>query len=101
MCLFFLMIRRPPISTRTATLFPYTQLFRSYARHQLFPPESLRVIPENQYRLGFLYYMGILSIWTLVYFGVAAELAARTERLSKMKAETYALCLEQIGRAHV
>src|SRR3546814_19445599 len=26
---FFLMIRRPPISTRTATIFPYTTLFRS------------------------------------------------------------------------
>src|SRR3546814_8421271 len=28
---FFLMIRRPPISTRTDTLFPYTTLFRSSA----------------------------------------------------------------------
>src|SRR3546814_20908539 len=31
---FFLMIRRPPRSTRTDTLFPYTTLFRS-ARHAL------------------------------------------------------------------
>src|SRR3546814_1361442 len=29
MLLFFLMIRRPPRSTRTDTLFPYTTLFRS------------------------------------------------------------------------
>src|SRR3546814_5651618 len=29
MVFFFLMIRRPPISTRTDTLFPYTTLFRS------------------------------------------------------------------------
>src|SRR3546814_5826670 len=29
MCMFFLMIRRPPRSTRTDTLFPYTTLFRS------------------------------------------------------------------------
>src|SRR3546814_9557528 len=29
MFLFFLMIRRPPRSTRTDTLFPYTTLFRS------------------------------------------------------------------------
>src|SRR3546814_14456955 len=29
---FFLMIRRPPRSTRTDTLFPYTTLFRSPAR---------------------------------------------------------------------
>src|SRR3546814_18043717 len=28
---FFLMIRRPPRSTRTDTLFPYTTLFRSLA----------------------------------------------------------------------
>src|SRR3546814_5352731 len=28
-CFFFLMLRRPPISTRTDTLFPYTTLFRS------------------------------------------------------------------------
>src|SRR3546814_9411872 len=32
MCVFFfLMIRRPPRSTRTDTLFPYTTLFRSEA----------------------------------------------------------------------
>src|SRR3546814_10083530 len=30
---FFLMIRRPPRSTRTDTLFPYTTLFRSYLLH--------------------------------------------------------------------
>src|SRR3546814_8365929 len=30
---FFLMIRRPPRSTRTDTLFPYTTLFRSAARN--------------------------------------------------------------------
>src|SRR3546814_10220902 len=33
---FFLMLRRPPRSTRTDTLFPYTTLFRSY----LSPPET-------------------------------------------------------------
>src|SRR3546814_17873588 len=32
-CFFFLMLRRPPRSTRTDTLFPYTTLFRS--PHQL------------------------------------------------------------------
>src|SRR3546814_4420307 len=30
MCFFVLMIRRPPRSTRTDTLFPYTTLFRSH-----------------------------------------------------------------------
>src|SRR3546814_9203354 len=32
LCVCFLMIRRPPISTRTDTLFPYTTLFRSLDR---------------------------------------------------------------------
>src|SRR3546814_5074664 len=32
LCIFFLMIRRPPRSTRTDTLFPYTTLFRSSAQ---------------------------------------------------------------------
>src|SRR3546814_15874595 len=34
---FFLMIRRPPRSTRTDTLFPYTTLFRSLAEISLIP----------------------------------------------------------------
>src|SRR3546814_19661885 len=38
---FFLMIRRPPISTRTDTLFPYTTLFRSTEQYN----DSL-TIPE-------------------------------------------------------
>src|SRR3546814_12035520 len=33
-CFFFLMIRRPPRSTRTDTLFPYTTLFRSGERRE-------------------------------------------------------------------
>src|SRR3546814_12161422 len=46
--LFFLSIRRPPISTRTDTLFPYTTLCRSYDRldsctgHRLDRPERTR-----------------------------------------------------------
>src|SRR3546814_3716334 len=40
--LFFLMIRRPPRSTRTDTLFPYTTLFRSTAgRGRCSPPWRL------------------------------------------------------------
>src|SRR3546814_12942418 len=35
---FFLMIRRPPRSTRTDTLFPYTTLFRS--ADQMVPPQT-------------------------------------------------------------
>src|SRR3546814_2296052 len=35
-CFFFLMIRQPPRSTRTDTLFPYTTLFRAAAEND--PP---------------------------------------------------------------
>src|SRR3546814_7595003 len=60
-CFFFLMIRRPPRSTRTDTLFPYTTLFRSLRLAQLFAPgtgqfreigiaplnaEGLRLLPQ-------------------------------------------------------
>src|SRR3546814_8069511 len=37
---FFLMIRRPPRSTRTDTLFPYTTLFRSLHRYLSFTAPS-------------------------------------------------------------
>src|SRR3546814_3867235 len=46
MCLvFFLMIRRPPRSTRTDALFPYTTLFRS--RHDRAPPTRGSRSPET------------------------------------------------------
>lgn len=66
----------------------------AYAVNHLLLVDVIGAIPPNQFRLAFIYYMGILSIWTLIYFGVSAELAARTERLSKMKAETRSLKLE-------
>src|SRR3546814_16779027 len=40
MFVFFLMIRRPPRSTRTDTLFPYTTLFRS--------EDDLHVAPQRR-----------------------------------------------------
>src|SRR3546814_19967869 len=39
-CFFFLMIRRPPRSTRTDTLFPYTTLFRSHLHRHCFQDHS-------------------------------------------------------------
>src|SRR3546814_19367128 len=42
---FFLMIRRPPRSTRTDTLFPYTTLFRSEAASYAKPS---RLVTVNQ-----------------------------------------------------
>src|SRR3546814_8638941 len=42
---FFLMIRRPPISTRTDTLFPYTTLFRSRHRRVGRVDSRARLLP--------------------------------------------------------
>src|SRR3546814_20329201 len=46
---FFLMLRRPPISTRTDTLFPYTTLFRSGARHadRAVPGRKQHIRPDS------------------------------------------------------
>src|SRR3546814_19033347 len=44
----FLMIRRPPISTRTDTLFPYTTLFRS----EVHPRRHFALEVEGQAVLG-------------------------------------------------
>src|SRR3546814_5015332 len=50
---FFLMIRRPPRSTRTDTLFPYTTLFRSRIGHagagQQFGHGGVDVVAVAQY----------------------------------------------------
>ena len=65
-----------------------------YGVHLLLVPAVLPEVPQHQFRLGFIYFLGILSIWTLIYFGLSAELAARAERYAKMQAETRALRLE-------
>src|SRR3546814_20544759 len=43
---FFLVIRRPPRSTRADTLFPSTTLFRSYEGRELTVGDLVRVDPE-------------------------------------------------------
>src|SRR3546814_7470890 len=43
---FFCMIRRPPVSTRTDTLFPYTTLFRSAAGERA----AERRLPHHQHQ---------------------------------------------------
>src|SRR3546814_16653915 len=55
MYFFFLMIRRPPRSTRTDTLFPYTTLFRSAKiapQRQLVGGPGFRSAPLGRKRQG-------------------------------------------------
>src|SRR3546814_10978453 len=59
------MIRRPPRSTRTDTLFPYTTLFRSYVDHMEFAPDPTlfrHFIKEAQEQAGSLYGRKIYEI---------------------------------------
>src|SRR3546814_1820320 len=63
--LFFLWIRRPPRSTRTDTLFPYTTLFRSLSVYVVYAILALS--------LGFIWgYGGILCFAQAAFFGLGA-----------------------------
>src|SRR3546814_17042078 len=57
MSFFFLMIRRPPRSTRTDTLFPYTTLFRS----EVHRPDLVNRLRHHQ-RLGLLAHQALLRL---------------------------------------
>src|SRR3546814_1897391 len=60
-CLCFLLkIRRPPRSTRTDTLFPYTTLFRSHAPHAARRDSGRRF----RYHSGFAAARGVCPRWT-------------------------------------
>src|SRR3546814_12605251 len=65
-CFFFFMKRRPPRSTRTDTLFPYTTLFRSH---------------RNQFRAGFVQPARRLGIALVLRRLPLAERAHLTVRL--------------------
>src|SRR3546814_11569142 len=55
-CVFFLILRRPPRSTRTGTLFPYTTLFRSHVGrrlvHGIAQPDAGEVIFDDVAAFG-------------------------------------------------
>src|SRR3546814_9656639 len=51
-CVLFLMIRRPPIATRTDTLFPYTTRFRSQRRGRRRVRADGAGLPARAHRRG-------------------------------------------------
>src|SRR3546814_16418008 len=92
--LFFLMIRRPPISTRTDTLFPYTTLFRSST-------DERRVV-----------YCGSVADWgdparswlrvsSVRLWSLDSGMKITVTRLTTATPERYRMTGREIGRAHV
>src|SRR3546814_7502088 len=94
---FFLIIRRPPRSTRTDTLFPYTTLFRSRAEHfaepdaQPFMPalRSVEIFPPRSAARGRIAFgahlirqnTAPLLVWLIVGQGCHPQPSAREQDL--------------------
>src|SRR3546814_6505528 len=70
------MIRRPPRSTRTDTLFPYTTLFRS---HPSLPPSGRSVVPLETKQLRY----AVLAAETRSFSRAAALLRIKQATLSR------------------
>src|SRR3546814_1664249 len=93
MCVFFLLIRRPPRSTRTYTLFPYTTLFRSrpIAPAHAHPP----LLPLHSVSSGPLFSISSAqqsSFWTPI--GLRSE--EHTSELQSLMRMSYAVfCLKK------
>src|SRR3546814_18150598 len=91
---FFLRIQRPPISTRTDTLFPYTTLFRSQGAKS---KRKLRIVEEEAFI--------VRKIFDLYLFGPPGEPPLGITRISdwlnprgyKYRGRKF----HEIGRAHV
>src|SRR3546814_15406119 len=98
--IFFLIIRRPPRSTRTDTLFPYTTLFRSHMVDTVLSFEGershqYRILRALKNRFGGTDEIGVFSMQTEGLTEVsnpsALFLTHRDENVTGTK----------IGRAHV
>src|SRR3546814_7924594 len=104
------MIRRPPRSTRTDTLFPYTTLFRSFS---IFSITKLDAMPQRRF-------LQILSAWHMCdnskdlgtdpYFKARVAMDVLNENLLRLTEvtsngntdeSTWSAWVRQIGRAHV
>src|SRR3546814_17245096 len=87
---FFLMRRRPPISTRTDTLFPYSTLFRS-------------TFDSDEAIVGLMARSFLEGEWRAFYWGQHYGGTLETALVALAGASTTALKLvpAEIGRAHV
>src|SRR3546814_12231696 len=105
--IFFLMIRRPPRSTRTDTLFPYTTLFRS--AHFLLDGQMavvddyLEIRPDAEERLRALATTGRVAMgpwYALPDEGlVSGETIVRNHQLGRRKAARVGGAMD-VGHLH-
>src|SRR3546814_10898179 len=98
-CVFFLMIRRPPRSTRTDTLFPYTTLFRS--REDVLPePEAQAhdALPDVEQRRA---RRGIVRVREVLRPLLEADADRRGEAAQEDVAEIGRILDRAVDRRHV
>src|SRR3546814_13288710 len=106
--MFFLMIRRPPRSTRTDTLFPYTTLFRSAATDAVQGADALvvavlglqlahKLVGFAQRRTRRQLHRHFEAVLRELRDQVGAEQRDRRQRQRERGARE----TKQIGRAHV
>src|SRR3546814_17015038 len=79
---FFYMIRRPPRSTRTDTLFPYTTLFRSVVRAG-FASQSDNDQAVDRFRPAFAQRGAQVDMVVLAQAHIAAPLAGQADAVAR------------------
>src|SRR3546814_5192364 len=94
--LLFVMLRLPPRSTRTDTLFPYTTLFRSFA----FILNSFSTLADIIFRsfaqAGLFWYDEDITIDNFNYDSLAPRSEEHTSELQSLMRSSYAVfCLKQ------
>src|SRR3546814_7459479 len=80
---FFLMIRRPPRSTRTDTRFPYTTLFRSFFGKMKLPGHKQKIADKIIKEIGAL--LGFLNNVGLDYLTLARSAERSEEHTSELQ----------------
>src|SRR3546814_12922873 len=94
---FFLMTRRPPRSTRTDTLFPYTTLFRSLVTNGGFESDFTGWLLGGSADYAGVGGGMVNSGANAAYFGPVGATASISQVLNTVAGQSY----DEIGRAHV
>src|SRR3546814_11913004 len=96
---FFLMIRRPPKSTRTDTLFPYTTLFRSLVRthRRKIPGNAFDALPDHLLASA-RRSAALLRIAVLLHRGYDAREIPRLDAAAEGRSEEHTSELQSLMR---